>query len=255
MGRDCPTSPLPTVAGLPHTGGSYIYETTDHGVSWRVLATAPSGAWVEDFDTDASDPDLLWIAWSDAVVRLRRRLPAASLIEPKEPWPEVSKVVLAALRATKLDTDSNLAYRQRARLAPFMPALSASYQQRGLHTFQNLADGLYLSLPYRRLEALSTYGHDLRFILTWDLSDIIFRSEAQLAGRTARMAHDLSLTLRREIAHAYGEVLRLRGQLALGRELDLRTRVHYRLRVDELVSYINQLTDGYLTKWHSSSGT
>jgi len=153
------------------------------------------------------------------------------------------------MRHTHLEPAEQLAYRRRAPYRALLPRLELSYSQLATRGFDLIRNGLYPVLPYWRDEDRAGATRELRVVAVWDLAQLVFHSDAPLLGRTARLAHDLWLTLYREVSHYHSELRRVRALLAAG-GLDLRTRVQYRLRVQELQSLLDRMSGGYLRRWH-----
>lgn len=247
-----------TVNGWQEAGGAYIWETLDGGATWKIIFSGETKGEIQWFENDPHDPDLLWTVWSRALARMKRVSPnevdrqtLSTKTEQKlealfKHYPSVSDAVLAAVRYTGGDPGIMLKYRRRAMLKAFVPRLDVSYTAQALNRFPVLDDGLYSVLPYRRRVSIEAKVHDFQVMLMWDLSDSVFNLNAWLFGRVDRLNQELHHTVAIQVHRFYAELLRLKSMMIVKPPDDLRVRITYKLRIEELEAWMNMLTGGYL---------
>jgi hypothetical protein len=68
--------------------------------------------------------------------------------------------------------------------------------------------------------------------------------------RINHMNDELRHQLMNTVSRAYDELLRIEGTLASTGDLDLRTKVFYRLRAEQLEAIIDLASGGYLSRWY-----
>ena len=90
-------------------------------------------------------------------------------------------------------------------------------------------------------------------MLTWDLSPLVFNLDASMFGRIDRLNAAMRAWLTRAVHFFYGELRRLRARMANAPPEDLRVRVFYKLRIEELEAYFDFMTGGYLTHWRQGA--
>jgi hypothetical protein len=163
--------------------------------------------------------------------------------------PPIGEVFMAAFKYTGVEPALQLDYRFRSRLKALVPRLSVQLIVNRWQDYGLLHDGRLPSLPYYRSEAWTTNHTELRLMLTWDLSDLVFNLNASLFGRVDRVNGEVRYFIMREVRHFYGELRRLRMLMANSSPRDLRVRLQYKLRIQELTNYLNFLTGNYLARW------
>ncbi len=244
--------------GSYDAGGAFIWESIDGGKSWKVIYSGHTSGSIQWFVNAPDDPDLLWIAWSRALIRMRRRTSAPlpptryeqrKLARTMAELPPISEVFSAVSRFTGVHADQRLRYRQRARLRALVPRLDASFTYYRFRDYPLLHDGVYFTLPFRFNERLSYHFHEFRVMATWDLSNLVFDLQDALFGRVARINGELEAYMLHSVQRIYGELRRLQGLMATAPPDSLRVRLMYRLRMSELASYIDLFSGGYLTRW------
>jgi hypothetical protein len=77
----------------------------------------------------------------------------------------------------------------------------------------------------------------------------VFSLDRTSFGRVDRLGSELRDTLKLAIHRSYGELRRLRALMARDPPGDLRVRLMYRVRIEELESYVNFMTGNYLARW------
>jgi len=151
-------------------------------------------------------------------------------------------LLAAALRNTKTSVDDELAYRRRAALRMLVPQLEASYLHFRSTEHGLLRDGLFPTLPFRRREFEPWTGQEFRLLFTWNLGPLIFNPDVALIGRQARTLDALRMRILMEVQEAYGRLRKLRAMLALVPREERRTRLMYRMRIEEIEAYLGRLT-------------
>jgi len=245
--------PMVTTPGLFDSGGAFLWESIDGGTTWRPIHSGETLGSIQWFDTSDSDPDLLWIAWSRSLVRLKRRDPNEDLhrltkvVIPDDP--PIGEVIMAAMRYNGVEPSQQLAYRHRSRLKALVPSLYASYARILYRDLKVGQDGLYPELPYRRDHSWNTSFGEFRVMVRWDLAPLVFNLDASMFGRIDRISYSMRSWLTHESHQLYGELRRLRALMATRPPDNLRVRVFYKLRIEELTALIDFMTGGYLTRW------
>ncbi|MCA9669460.1 MAG: hypothetical protein KC503_27885 [Myxococcales bacterium] len=244
--------------GESDVGGAFLWESLDGGETWTIIFSGLTYGAIQWFDTDPTDPDLLWICWSRGLHRMRRRHKQESRSEQRRQlaitekllvdYPSQSDVIIAAGRFTGVEPSRQLGYRFRSRLKALVPRVDATYVYYRSNDFGVLQDGRYI-LPFRYRWMTNFRFHELRVMLTWNLFDLVFDLKASLFGRIDRINGEMRAYLNHAIHRFYGELLRLQIVMATRPPEDLRVRLMYKLRIKELESYIDLITGGYLTRW------
>jgi photosystem II stability/assembly factor-like uncharacterized protein len=240
--------------GVYDTGGAFLWESIDGGKTWKPIYSGETIGSIQWFDSHPGDPDMLWIVWSRSLARMKRRVAGENLHEHQEVVipddPPVGEVIMASFRYTGVEPSQQLGYRYRSRLKALVPRVDASYARFLWKDLQVNHDGLYPTLPFRRYHGWRAIHHEFRIMLTWDLAPLIFNLDASLFGRIDRLNGSIRAWLLHEMHFLYGELRRLRARMANVPPEDLRVRVFYKLRIEELTAYIDYMTGGYLTRWH-----
>jgi hypothetical protein len=157
--------------------------------------------------------------------------------------------MLAAMKYTGADPNVELEYRKRSRWKALVPRLETMYRHVRWNDFQLVHDALYPTFPFRIADAWSPSYGEFRVMATWDLSDLVFNLDTTFFGRVARVNFELRDWVPREAHRFYGELRRLRVLMANEPPKDLRVRLIYKLRIEELTNYMNFLTGNYLKRW------
>lgn len=243
--------PSPTKSGSYDTGGAFILESLDSGESWDVIYSGNTNGSVQWYDNDTSDPDLLWIAWSRSLSRMRRLTPDMKRPERAQlpDDPEVSQVLQAMLRYTGTDPGVELAYRKRSLWRALIPRLSLEYYHWQWNDFLLLRDARFPGLPFYRNAGYDSSTDEYRVLLSWDLGDLVFNLSRTMFGRVSRINDEMRGYLTFYVHGMYTELRQLRFLLANTPPTSLRIRLMYKLRVEELTSYLNLMTGGYLERW------
>ncbi len=239
----------PDIAGKHDTGGAFIYETIDGGTTWKVIFSGHTTGSMQWFDTDPKDPDLLWIAWSRGLHRMKRKKMEArkKAIIPDDP--PIGEVMAAALAYTGVEPERQLNYRKLSRYKALMPIIDIDFVYHRWNDFSLMHDAAHPDLPFRFDEHHNAYYRDFRVMVRWDLSSLIFNLQASFFGRLSRINGEVWGWVVSSVHRLYGELRRLRVIMANNPPKNLRVRVMYKLRIEELTSYINFLTGGYLERW------
>jgi photosystem II stability/assembly factor-like uncharacterized protein len=244
--------PKTTLPGKWDTGGAFVYETVDGGKTWKVIFSGTTNGSMQWFESDPRDPDLLWLAWSRALVRMKRRPPGvAAQKKPVYPDdPPIGEVMLAALRYTGVDPGRLLRYRRLSRYKALVPSLQARFIYWRWQDYELIHDGLYPSLPFRRDSGWFTDHKEFRVMALWDLAPLLFNLNQVMFGRVYRLNAEVRAFVTLEVHRFYGELRRLRFLMANDPPKELRIRLAYKLRIQELTSLIDFITGGYLTRWY-----
>ena len=238
--------------GSRETGGAFVYETLDGGATWKVIFSGNTNGSMSWFENDPRDPDLLWLVWSRSLGRMRRRSGGASAPFARSKLPDdppIGDVISAAMRYTGVDPERQVRYRRRAIWKALLPRVSASYRYWHWTDHNLLRDGVYPTLPFRESTSYASPFSELRVMATWDLGNLVFNLESAQFGRVDRINYEIRDDLTVVVHRMYGELRRLRVLMANEPPQDLRTRLMYKLRIEELTVYINFITGNYLERW------
>ncbi len=243
--------PNPLLYGWYDTGGAFVMETVDDGDTWTPVYSGTTNGSIQWFTNHPKDPDLLWIAWSRNMARMRRLKPDKE--RPKKyklpDIPPVDHAIIAALRYMGVDPGQEVSFRRRAVYRSLVPKLSMHYFHYDWNDYWRKDDALYPVLPFHKKDAWRIRKDEFVVMANWDLSDMVFNMQRVLFGRVARMNEEVRATTFYTIHRLYGEYAQLRLVMENKPPRDMRVRVMYRLRLEELESYLNFLTGGYLERW------
>ena len=249
-----------SAGGVVDAGGAFIMESLDGGQSWRAINAGNTFGSMQWFENDPRDPDLLWVIWSRSLARMVRR----SAAEPRARRtvipddPPISEVLMAALMYSGVDVGRQLAYRARANWKALAPQIQATWTGLWTGSYSLMQSGLYPNLPFR-YETTSPFGrNEFRVMAFWNLGDLVFNLDRTSFGRVDRLNAEVrEASIKVAMHRLYGELRRLRVLMANEPPRELRVRLMYRLRMEELTSYVNVMTGNYLTHWwqgHHSPG-
>ena len=239
----------PDVAGKHDTGGAFIYESIDGGKNWRVIFSGHTTGSMQWFDNDPSDPDLLWIAWSRGLHRMKRKKMEARKKPNIPDDPPIGEVLAAAMAYTGVEPERQLKYRGMSRLKALMPSIDMDFIYHRWNDYSLMHDAAYPLLPFKLDERHKAYYRDFRVMFNWDLTSLVFDLQASFFGRLSRINGEVWGQMISSVHRLYGERRRLRVIMANSPPKDLRVRVIYKLRIKELTSYIDFITGGYLEHW------
>ncbi|MBK6847899.1 MAG: hypothetical protein IPG96_10295 [Proteobacteria bacterium] len=260
------TLPSLLSAGTVDSGGAYIWESIDGGQQWKVIYSGESFGRLAWFDNDPRDPALLWVVWSRALWRMRRNLgdrprdehelpPARRVALAKllhgDSSPVITDMLWAAYRYTGFEVRRQLDYRARARFKGLLPRVELSWTHLQARDYGRTQDGILTGagFPYRFDNQPAFRFNELRLMLSWDLSSLVFNLESSLFGRIERLNSEGRDWLRRSIHRLYSEYRRTQALLLTTPPDDMRLRLTYRLWLEELHAYLDFITGGYLTRY------
>jgi photosystem II stability/assembly factor-like uncharacterized protein len=235
---------------------SAVIESWDGGLTWRQLFTGHSDGAIQTMALDPSDPDQLMVAWTTAVHRLERRADrSTAAVEEFErpPGPTLGELVFAALRYHGLDLEQYTDTISRGILSTVIPkrltvvGALRQWQAGGVQDdVQFSADRFRQIYDGREWEVMA--------FASWDLPERIYSPAAQpmMRQRVAHVNDELRHQITNTVRRAYSELMRIRATLA-STQLDLKTRVFYRLRADQLEAVIDLASGGYLARWQKKS--
>ncbi|MBW2736595.1 MAG: hypothetical protein JRH20_29760, partial [Deltaproteobacteria bacterium] len=244
------------------TGGAFVWESLDSGKNWRVIYSGNTYGSMQWYESDRRDPALLWLVWSRSLGRMRRRQPGykehqlteaelrrvQSMVQA-ERIPRVGDLLLAALRYVGVDADHQLHYRRRSRLKALVPKLDLGVSGYQVRDYEHLDSGIYNLLPYRKRYNRTFNFIEWRAMLQWDLSPLVFNLDTVLFGRVDRVNGEFRAIFANTLHRLYSEYRRLKLLVITRPPADLRVRLIYKLRIEELHSYIDFMSGGYLTRY------
>jgi hypothetical protein len=196
------------------------------------------------------------VAWTTAVHRLERRADrSTAAVEEFErpPGPTLGELVFAALRYHGLDLEQYTHTISRGILSTVIPkrltvvGALRQWQAGGVQDdVQFSADRFRQIYDGREWEVMA--------FASWDLPERIYSPAAQpmMRQRVAHVNDELRHQLTNTVRRAYGELMRIRATLESS-ELDLKTKVFYRLRAEQLEAVIDLASGGYLARWQKKS--
>ena len=231
---------------------SAIIESWDAGLTWRQLFTGRSDGKAEFVAVDPKDPDQIWIAWSTALHRLLRttaRAPTSGdLVLPE--GPSMSDLVLATLRHHDIELNEYKQMPTRGFFGALVPRTLTvtggilQWSAGGVRDDQQFADNRYLQIADAREWYVMAWA-------SWNLPELAYRPEQvpMVRMRVQHVNDELRTRLMQTIRRNYGELQRLRALVATG-SLDIKTKVVYHLRIEQLEALVDLTSGGYLTRWH-----
>lgn len=163
--------------------------------------------------------------------------------------PPIPEVIKAAQFYTGTDVELQLRYRQRSLWKALLPRVEVSWTGLRHDRYSLQQDVLYATLPFRYDDRPLLARNEFRVFAFWNLGDLVFNLDAALFGRIDRINYEIRETVKLAVHRYYGELRRLRVLMANEPPADLRTRLMYKLRIEELTNYINFITGNYLTHW------
>jgi len=227
-------------------GVHYIWESVDNGENWHIMFSGQT----------------LWLVPSRSVFRMKRYgseraslKPSASqvrkargIVEARA-LPELGDVMQAMYRYLSLHPGQKLDYRKRARIRAAIPRIDVAVS--GFKT-QDL--GLQLHAFYAQLDPkVFAVGDrsmiDFSVMASWNFSPAIFDLNAVFFGRMARAARHFRAYTTLAVQQLYGEYRRLNAKMALHPPKGMRERLIYKIRLQELYSYLNFMTGNYLARY------
>lgn len=244
------------------TGGAFVWESVDAGKNWRVIYSGNTYGAMTWYEPDGRDPSLLWLAWSRSLARMKRRKPGdedkkltarelrrVQSMVAAERMPRIGDLMLAALRYVGVDADHQLHYRKRSMIKALVPKFDVGLAGYRINDFQQLDSGILNSLPYRKRFARRFEYFEWRAMLRWDLSPLVFNLDTVLFGRVDRLNGEFRSIFANTLHRFYSEYRRLKLRMVTRPPADLRVNLIYKLRIQELESYIDFMSGGYLTRY------
>jgi len=244
-------------------GVHYIWESVDGGENWHVMFSGQTWSSMNWYASDPSDPSLLWLVPSRSVFRMKRyakgatqKAPSAlklkkarDIVEAKD-VPEIGDVMQAMFRYLSLHPGQKLDYRAKSRLRAAIPRVDLTVS--GFKT-QDLGLQLHAFYPQIDPKVFATGDRsliDFSVMASWNISPAVFDLNSVLFGRMARAARHFRAYTVLTVQQLYGEYRRLHAKMALHPPNALRERLIYRIRLQELYSYLNFMTGNYLARYY-----
>ena len=230
---------------------SAILESWDGGKTWRQLFTGQTDGDAQFFALDAKDPDQLWIGWSQEIHHLERTTATGGRREDVETpdGPSMSDVLRATLvyQGVELADFTKRIERAHSRsLLPRVFAITGMWQQfsmGGVQDDRQFAASRYLQVGGAEEWIVMAWA-------SWSLPDLVYQSDAiaMLRLRVNTLNDALRHRLTDTIHRNYGELQRVRARLAQG-NVELKTKLVYLVRAEQLEAVVDLASGGYLTRW------
>jgi hypothetical protein len=235
-----------------------VIETFDAGTTWRQIFTGQTDLSLEWFGLDTQNPDEMWIAWTPSIHHLKRvsevKAPAHVKLQlDDETRPSISEITLAALKYQGVEMEDYTEKLSKAR-SHWLPS---SFTIRGLYrrfSTGGIQDDAQFA-PGRYLEVQDFSYWQITAVASWSLPDTIYHFDAipMLKLRVQVVNDELRHRILDTVEKSYAESLRIRAALATA-DLDLKTRVIYQLRIEQLEAMVDLASGGYLTRWQKKHG-
>src|SRR4029079_2653147 len=163
--------------------------------------------------------------------------------------PSMSDVVLATLRYQNLELADYTKRIQRAHSRNLLPrafGITGMWQQFSIGGLQD--DRQFAASRYLQVGAADEWI--VMAWASWSLPDLVYQTDAVALLRlrvnilTDELRHRLTDTIHRN----YGELQRVQARLAQG-GIDLKTKLVYLARAEQLEAVVDLASGGYLTRW------
>lgn len=237
----------------------YLIESWDGGKTWRPLASNRTRGDARWFSLDPHDPDTVWIAWQQAVVKVGRAGTGPRRgRRPRKSWtaaradlgmPTIGEVIDHTLDHHGLSLDLYHDQLQSLKSRNWLPAaitVVAYYGRRGYG--YDIDDARFDD--DRFLAQGITDEWRVMAVASWRLPDLVYHPQAEPMSRLRiiQMNNALRETLMKTVQRSYGELTRLRARMKLDPPADLKTRVLYHLRMEQLAAVVDMASGGYLSR-------
>jgi photosystem II stability/assembly factor-like uncharacterized protein len=256
---------LPTLNYGANGPESLILESWDHGASWRELAGNRTAGDIQWFTMDANDPDTLWVAFSRALVQIRRvpeetekldlstaRLSMGKPVLPD--LPSLGRVVRAALEHTELELGGFVEGLDSLRNRNWLPNRLHVTGRYGLWNLGSQVVDIQLDGD----RYLNVQNHDAWNItawLSWTLPDLVYRQDSAplMRFQELKMINGVRERVMHTVHRSYGELQRIIVKQRHETGMSLKTRVNLALRAQYLEAIVDVSTGGFLTKWNKET--
>ena len=251
---------LPTINYTANGPESLILESWDHGTTWRELVGNQTGGDVQWFTLDAFDPDTVWVAFSRAIVQIKRVAdppPPTDLSKPLSmgrpvlpDMPSMGQVIRAALKYTELE------------LADFVTRLDSLRNRNWLPKRLHITGAFYKwnvgaelqDIQWPGFRYVNVQNHDSWNVtawMSWALPDLFYRQDSAplMRFQELKMVNGVRDRILYTIHRNYGELQRIAARLRYEENMSLSTRINLALRTDYLEAIIDLSTGNYLSKW------
>lgn len=253
---------LPTLNFPANGPESFIIESWDHGNSWRELASNRTAGNVQWFTMDANDPDTIWVAFSRALVQIRRRgeepetadLASArlSMGQPVLPdRPSLGRVVRAALDYSEVELGGLVERLGSLRNRNWLPNRLNITGRYGQWNFgSSIVDIQLEGERFRNVQKHDAWN--ITAWLSWALPDFVHRQDSAplMRFQELMMVDSVRGRLIHTVHRNYGELQRILVKQRYEEGQSLLTRVNLALRLQYLEAIVDLSTGGFLTKWN-----
>ena len=256
---------LPTINYAANGPESLILESWDHGASWRELTGNRTGGDVQWFTMDANDPDTLWVAFSRAIVQVKRRgekaeevdLSTARLTMGKPVLPDrpsLGRVVRAALDHSELELGEFVNRLDSLRYRNWLPNRVHLTGRVGLWNLGSSLVDIQLA-GERFINVQKHKAWNVTAWFSWALPDLLYRQDSAplMRFQELKMVNGVRDRIMHTVHRNYGELQRILVKQRYEESKSLSTRVNLALRVQYLEALVDLTTGGFLTKWNKES--
>ncbi len=255
-------SGLPTINYAANGPENLLHESWDHGKSWRELAGNRTQGDIRWFTLDPRDPDTVWVAFSRAIVQIKRipkkdatkvDLATAPLTMGRAVLPELpslSKVVMAALLYNELEMNEFVERLDSLRHRNWLPnKLNVGFNY-NLWNLGSSVDDIQFD-DFRFLNVQKHNSWNVSAWMSWALPDFLYRQDSAplMRFQELKMINGVRELVTNTVHRHYGELQRIIIRQRYGKNESLKSRVNLALRVEYLEAVVDLSTGGYLSKW------
>jgi hypothetical protein len=158
--------------------------------------------------------------------------------------PSVQDVQDAAIRYYQVHPDRIRSLRLNAQLKALVPTVSGGFSNYLTTTKRKLADGIYLSLPFKEDEQVNGDSRGFSVSATWSLDRLVFNAEVLDVQSLIGILDGVV----REVTTVYYIRRRLQIDTLLRPPTDLASKISNNIRIEELTGLIDAMTGGYMSK-------
>lgn len=255
-------SGLPTINYVANGPENLLHESWDHGKSWRELAGNRTQGDIRWFTLDPKDPDTIWVAFSRAIVQVKRvpdkankevDLSTAPLTMGRPVLPEMpslSEIVRAGLVYNELEMDEFVDRLDSLRHRNWLPnKLNLGFNYNLWNIGGSVKDIQFNDFRFLNVQKHSSWN--VSAWMSWALPDFLYRQDSAplMRFQELKMVNGVRETLMNTLHRHYGELQRIIIRQRYKKNEPLKTRVNLALRAEYLKTVVDLATGDYLSKW------